>query len=90
MHQVRLTVNPTETLALSAIVNRFELLEDSATVDADYFGTELSLIAEFTVNKNLYISPLYGVLLPGEGYEQTWGKDDDPVHLFQVLAIYTY
>lgn len=90
VHQVRLTVNPTETLALSAIVNRFELLEDSATVDADYFGTELSLIAEFTVNKNLYISPLYGVLLPGEGYEQTWGKDDDPVHLFQVLAIYTY
>ena len=92
VHQVRLTVNPNDRLVLGAIVNRFSIDEPATygnVIASSDFGTELDLYADITINKNLYLSPLYGAFFPGKGYEQNWNKDDT-VHYFQLLAIYTY
>lgn len=101
VHQIRLTANLTDSVVVGGIVNNFRLDHpDNATTlfgttapgtrTSKDFGTEINLYADFTVNKNLYISPLYGAMIHGDGLDQAWGKDNDVTHYFQLLAIYTY
>lgn len=84
---------------LSGYVNVYSLREPSAFVGftanagpsatSKYFGTELAVYAEMQLFENLYVSPLYSVLFPGNGYESAYGQDDT-VHNFQLLGILTY
>ena len=72
---------------MSGYVNHYSLRESGA--NDDNIGTELAVYAEFQLFENLYLSPLYSVLFPGQGYQDING-DDDNVHNFQLLGILTY
>lgn len=72
---------------LSGYVNFYSIREGG--VNGDYFGTEFAAYAEFQLFDNLYVAPLYSVLLPGQAYEDAFGRDD-AVHNFQLLGILTY
>lgn len=99
VHQIRLTANVTDTIVLGGYITHFTTefpgstgalgTEPLAGRTSRDWGTEIDIYAEFTINKNLYVSPLYGVMIPGDGQEQAWAKDD-ATHYFQLLAIYTY
>lgn len=76
---------------LSSYVNFYDLREPGSfygAVSRD-FGTELAIYAEFQLFENLYFSPAYSVLFPGDGYEQAYGKDDT-VSNFQLIGVLSY
>lgn len=73
---------------LSGYVNHYSLRE-TVPGGAKSWGTELAAYAEFQLFENLYLAPLYSVLLPDKGYEETYGVDDT-VHNFQILGILAY
>ena len=73
---------------LSAYLNHYTIREPVPGSD-DNFGTELAVYAEMQLFENLYVSPLYSVLFPEQGYQDIYGTDDT-VHNFQLLAILTY
>lgn len=73
---------------LSGYVNRYSVRETAPGMSKSW-GTELAAYAEFQLFDNLYLAPLYSVLIPERGYEQTYGTDDT-VHNFQILGILTY
>jgi hypothetical protein len=77
--------------SFGAYANHYTLRnpETFLTATADDFGTEVGFFAEMTLFENVYVSPAYAVLSPGEGYSSSFGNDDI-VHSFSMYGILTY
>jgi hypothetical protein len=91
-HMVHLSAYPTEEIGIGALYFHFDLEEKN------YFGTpvsdrdfadEVNLYVDWTINDHVFVSGLYGVVLPGDAAEEVFGEDD-AYHLFQIYAIVTF
>lgn len=74
---------------MSGYLNHYDYRESPNPGNRKGFGTELAVYAEFQLFENLYLSPLYSVLFPENGYKDFYG-DDKTVQNFQILGILTY
>ncbi|MEZ5583921.1 MAG: alginate export family protein [Candidatus Competibacteraceae bacterium] len=88
VHHVALKAQPLENLGLGALYFNFTTDETQPGEDDD-FAQEIDLYAEWIVNDHLYVSPLYGIFIPGDGAEAAFGNDNTN-HYFQIIAVITY
>lgn len=97
IHTVMLKTEPNIDIGIgkwtgmSGYINFYGLDEPATFYGATSsdFGTEFTLFAEFQLFENLYFSPAYSVLVPGDGYEQAYGNDDT-VSNFQIIGVLSY
>lgn len=92
--KIRTDLGIGKLIGLSGYINKYQLREPStfsiAPATSGDIGTELAVYAEMQVfDDHLYVSPLYSVLFPGDGYKSVYGNDDN-VHNFQFVTILTY
>lgn len=88
VHHVALKAQPLEQLGLGALYFKYISDEPAPGVDSD-FAQEVDLYAEWIVNEHLYVSPLLGIYIPGDGAEALYGNDDTNYY-FQLVAVLTY
>ncbi len=86
-HMFKLSGTPLENVEVGALLFRMDFEETSSLgVTDDHLADEINLYADWGVNDWLWLSAVYGYVNPGDGGEQLFGGDD-PMHMFQLVAI---
>jgi len=91
VHQVMLSVAPTESIGAGLIYYHFELDKNNyfgTLVSDTNFADELNAYAEWKVNDNLYLAGVTGFAIPNTAAEEIFGNETNWV--FEVYATYTY
>jgi hypothetical protein len=91
-HMVKLQVHPLDTVSVTGLYFNHSLDEKQ------YFGTpvtdrgfmdEFNLVAEWFPNSNVYIAGVFAYGLPGDGYQEIFGTDDNSM-VYELWAQFTY
>ena len=85
VNMLMVQASPYDNLFLTAAYFDFNINEPGAGVDDD-FGQEINFMADWSVNDNMAITGVYGVLQPGGNAEATFGGADDNFHTIHAGA----
>ena len=88
VHHAGLALRLREDINLNLLYFQFVTDEPAANISDD-FGEELNFILEWQTNDYLFISPAYGVFLPGDGGKASLNSVNTS-HYFQLFFILRY
>jgi hypothetical protein len=91
-HMVHLSASPNDSLAVGAILYRFNLAEPSyfgTPVSDTAFTAELNLYLDWSLNDNVALSLIYGIAFPRAAAEEAFG-DDEPFEIIELALYLTF
>lgn len=90
VHNIQLSATPRDDLRVGAVYFNFSPDESTQVAPVNSSSAqEIDFFVEWAATDNLFISPLYGIHIPGSGFEDDYGTDDVN-HYFQIIAIATF
>lgn len=88
IHHAGLALRLRENIKFNLLYFKFVTDEPAVNI-SDNFGEELNFILEWQANDYLYISPTYGVFLPGDGGKASLNSVNTS-HYFQLFFILSF